>query len=97
MMPPQISILCTFEINVENFKCPLIVTCLWSNFGADHGRKKQEGEKMCSAYLGCGRGSEILQTKMATQLSGHQNVAELYFNGKILTSVFLIIVFCFCV
>lgn len=42
---PQISILCTFEINVENFKCPLIVTCLWNNFGADHGRKKQEGGK----------------------------------------------------
>ena len=45
--------------------------------------------------MGCGRGSKILQTKMATQLSGRQNMGELHFNGKILTSVFWITVFLF--
>ena len=37
----------------------------------------------------------MLQTEVATQLSGRQNLAELYFNGKILTSGFLIIVLFF--
>lgn len=81
---------------MKNFKCILVVTCLWNNFDAEHGRRKQEGEKMCCVCLGYGQCSEILQNLHRERLQPDswdiRTWLSSIFDGKILTSMFLMIV-----